>query len=64
MGAGPNGVIQAITLLISINLTTRNSKGDALSVVGNNELAKAFHVVPGNLTLKNERFADALQRIR
>jgi colanic acid biosynthesis protein WcaH len=52
-----------LTPLISIDLILRNSNGDALLGVRNNEPAKGFYFVPGGRILKNERIADAFQRI-
>jgi colanic acid biosynthesis protein WcaH len=52
-----------LTPLISIDLILRNSNGDALLGVRNNEPAKGFYFVPGGRILKNERIADAFRRI-
>jgi colanic acid biosynthesis protein WcaH len=52
-----------LTPLISIDLILRNSNGDALLGVRNNEPAKGFYFVPGGRVLKNERIADAFRRI-
>ena len=52
-----------LTPLVSIDLILRNSNGDALLGVRNNEPAKGFYFVPGGRILKNERIADAFQRI-
>ena len=52
-----------LTPLISIDLIVRNSKGDALLGVRNNEPAKGFYFVPGGRILKNERIADAFHCI-
>jgi colanic acid biosynthesis protein WcaH len=52
-----------MTPLISIDLILRNSKGETLLGVRNNEPAKGFYFVPGGRILKNERIADAFRRI-
>jgi len=49
--------------LVSINLIVKNSRGDILVGLRKNELARGFWFVPGGRILKDERIADAFQRI-
>lgn len=63
LSAGDFAEVVRLTPLISIDLILRNSNGDALLGVRNNEPAKGFYFVPGGRILKNERIADAFRRI-
>jgi colanic acid biosynthesis protein WcaH len=49
--------------LVSIDLIIENDKGQILVGMRNNEPAKGFFFVPGGRILKNERIADAFERI-
>ena len=49
--------------LVSIDLVVENSQGQFLVGMRNNEPAKGFLFVPGGRILKNERIADAFERI-
>jgi colanic acid biosynthesis protein WcaH len=49
--------------LVSLDLIIENSAGKVLVGMRNNEPAKGFLFVPGGRILKNERIADAFERI-
>jgi colanic acid biosynthesis protein WcaH len=49
--------------LVAIDLIVRNSRGEVLLGLRNNEPAKGYHFVPGGMVVKNERLADAFARI-
>jgi len=49
--------------LVSIDLIIENSKGRVLLGMRNNEPAKGFWFVPGGRILKNERIAEAFERV-
>ena len=49
--------------LVSIDLVIRNSRGEVLLGLRNNEPAKGFYFVPGGIILKQERLHEAFARI-
>jgi colanic acid biosynthesis protein WcaH len=49
--------------LAAIDLVIRNSRGEILLGLRNNEPAKGCYFVPGGMILKDERLADAFARI-
>ena len=55
-------IIEA-TPLVSVDLIVRNEKGEALLGHRRNRPAQGFWFVPGGRIRKNERVADALERI-
>jgi colanic acid biosynthesis protein WcaH len=51
------------TPLVSIDLVVKNSRGEILVGLRKNEPAKGFWFVPGGRILKDERIAEAFERI-
>lgn len=49
--------------IVAIDLIVRNERGEVLLGLRNNEPAAGTWFVPGGRVLKNERLADALERI-
>ena len=49
--------------LVSLDLIIENSSGKILVGMRNNEPARGFFFIPGGRILKNERVADAFERI-
>ncbi len=61
----PDDLVEVVRLapLVSIDLIIENSKGKVLVGMRNNEPARGFLFVPGGRILKNERIAEAFERI-
>jgi colanic acid biosynthesis protein WcaH len=51
------------TPLVSVDLVVKNSRGDILVGLRTNEPAKGYWFVPGGRILKDERIAEAFERI-